>query len=858
MRRLAARLVSLFRRSRREQEFEDEMAAHLELATADHLANGLSHEEARLAALRRFGGVTQTKEAVRESSGFPAVELAWRDLRFACRLLRRQPLFAASAIVTVALGVGANTAVVSALETVLLNPLGLRQADRVMAVRTQFVKLQLFHAETSGVEFREVRSLTEAFSAVAAMEGRSWTWLVDDEASRLVGQAVTPDFFGVFGEYPANGRFFTPEDNEFCVVLSEGLWRTRFGADPSAVGRTMMLDNSPYRVVGVASGGFRFPAQTQLWTPLILEPGRLLNSERGSNRSLSVFARRKDGVSEAQARDRVRRYVDRLISEDAARNGELSKNGYDIELMTFGRYIAGDLRRPLLLLWGAAFVVLLTGCANIAGLLLARSSSRRHEIAIRIALGATPGQIVRQLLLESLLIGAFGGAAGLVIASLALSLLARLTLSGSGILTLVSLDSRLLLYGFGLALLSGLLFGLAPTLQLVRQNQSAQMGRRRRRWSLDLFVASQVCGAFVLIVMTTLLLRSLWAIERIEPGFDPNGVTTAFFIKPQNDPGFFERLQSALQASPAVQSAALANPVPFGDSGVTGGFGIRNRQEQSGMLGNADGFQITPGYFQTLRIPLLRGRNLAASDTESSPLVCVIDSRLAQQFFPGQDPIGEEIAMFKGWARIVGVVAAIRRTSLESDSRPAVYYSFAQIPFFPWAAVLVRSKSSAEATIRTTVHHTNPSVPVYDVRSLGERLDATLGIRRAMVTLLSTFGAISLLLAIVGLYGVTAQVVSERTHEIGVRMALGARPTQILVPLMRQGLRSGLFGLILGLGAVAYAQQWLAGMLYEIAAFDPITLGAATFGVLMLSSAAVWWPARCAAGIDPQQVLRHE
>ena len=258
----------------------------------------------------------------------------------------------------------------------------------------------------------------------------------------------------------------------------------------------------------------------------------------------------------------------------------------------------------------------------------------------------------------------------------ALSLLTRFTLSGSAILTLVSLDSRLLMYGFGLALVSGLLFGMAPTIQLVRQSQTAQLARTRRRWSQDLFVAAEVCGAFVLIVMTTLMLRSLWAIERIEPGFDPNSVTTAFFIKPQNDPGFFDRLQSTLQASPGVQSAALANPVPFADSGVTSGFAIRNRQEQGGMLGSAEGFQVTPGYFQTLRIPFLRGRNFAASDTEASPLVCVIDSRLAQQFFPGQDPIGQEIAMFKGWARIVGVVAAIRGTSLEGDSRPAVYYSF--------------------------------------------------------------------------------------------------------------------------------------------------------------------------------------
>jgi predicted permease len=744
------------------------------------------------------------------------------------------------------------------LQTVLLNPLGLRHADRVVAVRTQFVKLQLFHGETSGVEFREVQSLTDAFSAASAMEGRAWTWRANDEASRLVGQAVTPDFFRVFGEYPASGRFFTPEDKEFYVVLSDELWHTRFGADPSAVGRTMTLDNSPFLIIGIAPPGFRFPTNAQLWTPLTLEPGRLLDSERGRNRSLSVFARRKDGVSEAQAGERVRRYVDGLMLDDAAHSGEFSRNGYGIEITTFGRYIAGDLRRPLLLLWGAASIVLLTGCANIAGLLLARSSGRCREIAIRIAVGAASSQIVRQLLLESLLIGALGGAAGLVVAGVALSLLTHLTLSDSGILTLVSLDSRLLLYGFGLALASGLLFGMAPAIQLVRQSQSAQLNHSRNRWSRDLFVAAEVCGAFVLIVMTTLLLRSLWAIVRIDPGFDPQHVTTAFFLKPKNDPGFFDRLQSTLQATPGVESAALANPVPFAESGVISGFTIKNRQEQGGALGNAEGFQITPGYFQTLRIPFLRGRSLASSDTGTSPLVCVIDSRLAEQFFPGQDPVGQEIAMFKGWARVVGVVAAVRRTSLESDPRPAVYYSFAQIPFFPWAAVLVRSNNSAEAIIRATVRQTNPAVPVYDVRSLEDRLRATLGLRRAMIMLLSAFGATSLLLAIVGLYGVTAQVVSERTREIGLRMALGARPAQILSLLMRQGLRSGVFGLLLGLGAVVYTQRWLAGMLYNVSALDPITLGVAMSGVLILVLMAVWLPTRRAAGIEPQQVLRHD
>jgi hypothetical protein len=264
------------------------------------------------------------------------IDALLRDLRFAWRLLVRQPMFAAAAILTVAFGVGANTAVVSVLETVLLNPLGLRDADKVMVARTQFAKLQLSHAEASGVEFREIQSLADVFSAAAATEGRAWTWLADGEASRLLGQAVTPDFFRVFGEHPSSGRFFMTEDNDRNVVLSDGLWRSRFGADPSAVGRAMMLDNQPYRIVGVAPAGFRFPAQAQLWTPLLLEPKRQLDAARGTNVTLSLFARRKDGVSAAQAVDRVKRYVDGLKSDDAAHGSDLAKYGYDIEMSSLG------------------------------------------------------------------------------------------------------------------------------------------------------------------------------------------------------------------------------------------------------------------------------------------------------------------------------------------------------------------------------------------------------------------------------------------------------------------------------------------------------------------------------------------
>ena len=345
------RLQYWLRRRRLDADLAEEMRLHREMLEDQLVREGASPTEARFAAERRFGNTTGVAEQSRDQWSLIWLDALLRDLHFAWRLLVRQPMFAAAAILTVAFGVGANTAVVSVLETVLLNPLGLRHSDPVMAVRTQYAKLQLFHSETSGTEFREIQSMTDAFSVAAAVEGRAWTLLADGQPSRLVGDAVTPDFFRVFGEYPDTGRFFTLEDNHFFVVLSDALWRSQYGADPSAVGRTMTLDNKPYRIVGVAPAGFRFPAQAQLWVPLLLEPSRLRNSERGSNMTLSLFARRKDGVSEAQAVDRVKRYVDSLKSEDAAHGGEIAKYGYDIELTTFGRYIAGDLRRPLLLLW---------------------------------------------------------------------------------------------------------------------------------------------------------------------------------------------------------------------------------------------------------------------------------------------------------------------------------------------------------------------------------------------------------------------------------------------------------------------------------------------------------------------------
>ena len=780
-----------------------------------------------------------------------------RDARFALRIMRRHPLLTGMAILTVAFGVGANTAILSILETVLLNPLGMRQTDRVAVSTVHVDRIHMTGAPGSAADLRDVQGLSDVFSAVSAVEARAWTYQAGGEAVRMLGRAVTPEFFAVFNAAPAAGRFFTPEDRE-SAVLTYTVWQAQFGSDPNVAGRTVTLDGVPYRVVGVAPQNLRYPAGAQLYVPLVISPQRFA-SGHGNNMNLTLLARLRAGVSQQQAAARVHRFSAELASSGTAEARDLGKAGYGLDLQPFANFVAGDLRSPLWMLWAAALVVLLTGCANVAGLLLTRGFARRKEIAIRLSVGADRWQVIRQLMLESLILGLAGGAAGLAMAKLAVLLVTRVSLPGKQLLALVRLDNQALLYGLALATASGLLFGLVPAVQLLRDSQASEMVRSRRRWFQDLFITAEVGGAFLLLVMTGLLLRSLWLVEQIQPGFDLHHVTTAYFSKPKNDPTFSIRLETALRNTPGVESAALAYPVPFSQGGLTSGFAIRNRQQQPGEPEfHGEAYFVTPEYFRTLRIPLLAGRSLEATDTATAPTVCLIDRKLADRFFPKQDPLGQEISMYKGWAKIVGVTAAVKADGLEEETRPVVYYSLPQVPFFGSAAVLVRSGAPASALIRQSIRRTNAAVPVYDVQTMEQRMGEKLGIRRVLAVLLAVFGAISLILATIGIYGVIAQVVAERTQEIGIRMALGARPAQILWRFLGQGLRAAGIGLVLGLGATLLAQKWVSGLLYQVKAFDAVTITAAAVAILAILLVAVWWPARRASRVDPQTALRYE
>ncbi|HWC98844.1 MAG TPA: ABC transporter permease [Candidatus Sulfopaludibacter sp.] len=845
------------RGGRLETELNDEIRLHRELLQEEFVRGGMSPQEAAREAARQFGNSSEASDLSRDVWTFPRFDAIAKDVRFALRLMLRHPLLTAAAVLTVAFGVGANTAILSILETVLLNPLGMRHTERVMAARVHIDRLHMKDAPNSAADFQDVQGLTDIFSTTAATEGRVWTYQAGPEAVRMLGRAVTPEFFSVFDSSPAAGRFFTANDAD-AVVLSYAMWQSQFGGDAGVVGRSVTLDGKPYRVIGVASRGFRYPADAAAYTLLTIEPQRIAQGH-GNNMNLTVLARLRANVTPQQASRRVRLFSAAQQTADTTEGRDSAKFGYGLDLTPFAAFVAGDLRSPLWLLWTAALVVLATGCANVAGLLLTRSSGRRKEIAIRLSVGATRWLIVRQLLLESLLMGAAGGLAGIAMARVGVSLVTRLSIPGKQVLELVVLDNRMLLYGLGLALASSLLFGLAPAVQLLRDSQAGEMVRSRRRWFQDIFVVAEVAGAFLLLVMTGLLLRSLWTVQQIQPGFDAHHVTTAYFTKPKNDPGFQQRLKAALQNGPGVESAALAYPVPFTQGGLTSGFQIRNRQPAPGEPAwHGEAYFVTPEYFHTLRIPILAGRNLSDTDTEGAPIVCLIDRKLADRFFPNQNPIGQELAMYKGYARIVGVTAAVLADGLEEETRPVVYYSLPQIPFFQTAAVLVRSAAPAGNLIRETLRNTNSSVPVYDVLTMDELIDEKLGIRRVLAVLLTIFGGISLLLATIGIYGVIAQVVAERTQEIGVRIALGARPGQILRQFLAHGIRSAALGLAVGGAAMLFIQKWISGLLYEVKPFDWLTVVAALVAVLIVLMVAIWWPARRASRVDPLTALRYE
>ncbi|HTV57894.1 MAG TPA: ABC transporter permease [Verrucomicrobiae bacterium] len=813
-----------------------------------------------------------------------------QDLRYGVRLLAKSPGFALAIILTLALGIGANTAIFTLINSLLLHPSGIGHPDRVAAIRVHYYKLNLKSISVSAPDFALVRDSYSVFASAAMSDSVDFNFAENGFPVRLRGSRVSSQWFDVFEVKPLLGRVFTPEENqpgaEHEAVLSYSAWREYFGGDPSAVGSTALFNGLPYKIVGVMPGAFDWPPSTDVWAPLAL-PASAYAPDNFFNESYFGVARTQPGVSIAQALAYTGVLSQRVIA-DPRMKGFPGSAGWGIFSVPITTFLYGSLRAPLLILFGAVALVLLIACANVAGLSLVRASVRAREFAVRSALGASRWRLARQMLGESFLLSLGGTALGLLIASGAirgLLLFAPGNLSGS---LSVSLDFRVLLFTAAVGTLAALIFGAAPAWYIssldpqnnLRDARGSLAAGRTRHLFRNFLVASQLALALVLLAGTGVFLRSLSNLQEVNVGFRPHGLMTGALELPQTSYAtpakqieFFRTVLDRLSASPGVISAAAASPLPFSGFDGSGSFHIEGRPELPGDPGpHAEDRVVTPAYFATMGIPILRGRAFTAEDSADSQAVAIIDTTLARLYWPGQDPVGRHIrhGNDEPWATIVGVVGAVRHSQVvgmeanvggDVTFDKGVYYS----PMFhdgAGAAFLVaRGRGDAASlapALREAVRSVDSSQPVSDLRTMDERILVSLGPRRSAVALLTVFAGIALLLAAIGLFGLVRFGVAQRTQEIGVRMTLGAQRKDIFFMVIGEAARLALAGIAAGLALAFVFTRVLRSLLYHVSPTDPLTFAGVAILLAGVALLACYLPARRATRIDPMVALRYE
>lgn len=883
LRALAVRTRSWFSGARVDQDFEYELESHLDMLTRDNIRRGMVPEEARRAARMRLGGITQLKETNRELRGLPMLETCLQDSRYALRMLRKNPGFTAVAIFTLALGIGANTAIFSVVRAVLLKPLPYANADQLFNVFQEQSRDEAVKTGWSYANFADLREQNRVFSEVAGSQHHQLTLTGRGEPSLVNTSVVTPEFFSLFGEKPLAGRISSGEDGKAgalpVVILSEGLWRGTFRADPNVVGSSIDLDKRSFTVIGIMPAAFRFPLVTeseQLWIPLVKDP--LFGSwmERRGGHWLQVTGRLKPGVSTTQARAELDLLGARLAKQFPAEN-----RGWVIRMAPLQQMIVEDVKPALLVLLAAVGLVLLIACVNIANLLLARATSRAREIAVRTTLGARRARIIRQLLSESALLGLLGGAAGLLLAYWGVQGLSSLLPPSLPRVNAIRVDHFVLGFALILSVVASCAFGLAPAFIVANSGlpsslregggRAGESGRNRR--TRNFLAAAEIALAMVLLVSAGLLLRSFAKLMSVGPGFEVQHMVKADislprfqYSTPQQWIEFSDELLARIQAEPGLQDSALAIPVPLADGCVNLGFDIVGNPPLSpGTSRTADYVAVSPTYFRVMGIPLLAGRFFNQSDILAAPRVSLISSAMARTYFPKQNPIGKRLTFGfppgPGAVReIVGIVGDVRDVVLGDDPAPMMYVPYAQAPF-PGAGLVVRSTvntSSVAAAIRRDVRNIDKDLPVSDVATMPDILQASLAQPRFRTFLLALFAAIALLLAATGIFGVISYSVSCRTQEIGIRLAVGASRRAILWMVSRETLVLTAAGLAVGIPCALAASRLVGHMLFGVSADDPATLVAVAFALVAVAALAGYIPARRAMRVDPMVALRHQ
>jgi len=818
------------------------------------------------------------------------METLLRDIRYGVRSLLKRPGFTLIAVVTLALGIGANTAIFSVVNAVVLRPLPYAEPDRlVMLWETMPGSDQRSVAPGNFVDWR---TQNKTFQDMAAMFYANFNLTSDGEPDRIDGATITSNLMSVLGASAQLGRTFQPDDDDHqdrnLVLISEGLWRRRFGADPNVIGRNITIDETPHTVVGVMSRGFQYPSRSELWVlgrnrgavPMSLISQVPTNDwvhERDAH-FITVIGRLRPGATLSQAQSDIAGITRRMEQDFPQTNAGLGSN-----VVPLHTQVVGDVRGMLFILLGAVGFVLLIACTNVANLLLARAGQRDREIAIRAAVGATRRRLIRQLLTESVLLSVVGGLAGLFVSIWAVAVFVKLSPGDIPRLNEASVDLRLLGFTLLVSLLTGIGFGLLPAFQATRTNLNTSLKEggarasegRQRRGARNILVVTEIALAQVLLVGAALLAISYVRVTKIDPGFNPDRVLTAKiapsnkkYPTPKTRSAFYTTVLEHLQTLPGVESAGMVMSLPLTGSSMNRGFKVEGRPAPKADENVTMDFQIvSPSYFSTLEIPVKQGRGLNASDTENSERVIVINNAMARRYWPNEDPIGKRLIIGESskdtsWRTIVGVVGDNHHASLSEPPVPTAFISYLQdLESWPRMGFVIKAKTdpaSITSAVRKELASIDRAQPVYAIEPMENLLHASVAQRRFIMLLLGSLSFIALTLAIVGVYGVISFSVSERTQEIGIRLALGARAGDVLKMVLRQGMRVAFIGIVIGLGAAFALTRLLSSLLFEVSPTDPRTFSIVAALLGAVAFLACYLPARRATKVDPLEALRYE
>ncbi|HET7552052.1 MAG TPA: ABC transporter permease [Gemmatimonadaceae bacterium] len=879
---------AIFARGAMERELDDELRFHLEMDVAARVRAGQSPEAARTEAFRAFGGVERFKEDCRDARGVAWLEAIGGDTRRALRSMASRPAFTLAVVLTLGLGIGANTAIFSVVNAVLLQPLPYDDAGRLVMLWENDRNSGTVREPASVPDFFDFVARNRVFSGIVGLQPRALNFTAPSpgaDAELLSAAAVTRDFLRTIGVSPLLGRDFTTSESAPggppVVLISEHLWRTRFAASPSVIGQRIELEDSSYTVVGVLPNGLDLPSMPpgftslssglDLWLPLAATPA---SSER-SRHDVVLVARLRPGVTVAVAQREMAALASQLEAEYP---GDNRARGVFVEPLQTS--LVRNVRPALAVLFAAVGLVLLIACANVANLLLARTVARRREVAVRLALGAGASRIAVQFFVESILLALTAAAVGVGIAVLGLRALLSLAPADLPRIANISLDPRVLGFTLAIALVLAIAFGLLPALvargmdvqsALREEGGRGSSGTRARARLRGALVVLEVALSVMLVIGAALMIRSVWSLRNVNPGFEPERLLEARYqLPPSRYPqdfssfprwsaisGFHSRLIEAVEAIPGVKSASVSASDPL-QTGYTNSFVIVGREAEAEHQPEIYVRSASPSYFATAGIRLLRGRLLSDGDDAEAPPVLLINEAGAKRFFPDSDPVGQHISFWGASREIVGVVADEKFAGLASDTPPAVYPPIWQVPR-PDVSLLVRTTgdpAAAARAVRREVRALDPEIALYDVRTMGEALTSSIGKERFTMLLLGSFAALALVLAVIGVHGVLSYAVEQRRHEMGIRMALGAQRSAVLGMVVRQGMTLSIAGIVLGvLGALAVTRL-LGALLFGVGPTDAATYSLVVGVIALAAAVASFLPARAATSIDPATSLR--